>query len=162
MRWEGRTLEESQKQWVKVFRPLRNEDEVRLIERLAAGWEVVGEGNNSIELWDDAFEVGALIEDLIEEINSEKDEGVDWSFLASLDGMQKDYELSQWEMRNVDELLSHIDGVNIHRHEWTGGARFGAYKHLLVKKVKRYRVMEVLKAVASELGQQQGMPSTTG
>jgi hypothetical protein len=161
-RWQGRTVEEARKQWAKVFRPLRDEDEVHLIEMLAAGWDIVGEGNDSFELWDEQYGVCALIWDLIDEINCEIDDGVDWSFLASLDGIKRGEEFLEKDVTNLEELLSHIDGTATHKHEWIEGPRSGVYLHLLVKKVDRYRVIKALNVIASELRKQLGTARGTG
>lgn len=154
MRWQGRSLEDAQKQWAKVFRPLREEDEVLLIEMLAAGWDIVGGGNEGIESWDGQYGVIASIAALIEEINCEVDEGVDWSILTSIDGIKRDNEFLEWDLVNLEDLLSHIGSMALHQHEWIEGNRSGAYVYLLVKKVDRYRVIRVLNLIASELMEQ--------
>jgi len=156
-RWEGRTVKGARLEWVSVFRSLRDEDKVRLIELLAAGWEIAGQGNDCIEVWEDGYEVCASLDDLIEDINCESDEGVDWSFLVSLDGMRKGSNFLTSQVTNLEELLSLIDGVTLDEHEWSGGDWAGVYKHVLVQKVKRYGVIKVLNAVASELGKQIGL-----
>lgn len=161
-RWQGRSLEDAQKQWAKVFRPLRDQDEVLLIKMLAAGWDIVGEGNESFELWDGQYGVCASISDLIEEINCEIDEGVEWSFLASLDGIKRGDEFLEWDLTNLEELLSHINSVALHEHEWIEGTRSGVYVHLLVKKVDRYRVIDALNVISTELMKQLKMARTSG
>ena len=153
-RWEGRTVKGAQLEWSCVFRPLRDEDEVHLINLRAAGWEIVGEGNDGIELWDVEYDVCASIEELIEDINCRSDELVKWSFLIAIDGIRKGCHFSASEVTNLEELLSLIDGVTLEEHEWSRGARSGVYKHLLVRKVDRYRVIKALNAISTELMKQ--------
>jgi hypothetical protein len=154
MRWQGRSLVDAQKQWARVFRPLRDQDEVNLITKLAAGWDIVAEGNQNLELWDRQYGVCASISDLMEEINCEVAEGIDWSFLASLDGINRHDALLDKELTSLEELLSYIEGVALHEHDWMDGNRSGVYVHLLVKKVDRYRVVKALNLIASELTEQ--------
>jgi hypothetical protein len=153
-RWEGRTVKGAQLEWSSVFRPLRDEGQVHLINLLAAGWEIVGEGNDEIELWDVEYDVCASIEGLIDDINCRSDEPVNWSFLVAIDGIRNRCHFLASEVTNIEELLSLIDSVTLEENEWSRGARSGVYKHLLVRKVDRYRVIKALKAISTELMKQ--------